>query len=349
MKPSITTHHFGRLKNNQEVSAYALTNRNGILIELLNYGGIIRSLNLPDRNGETANCVLGFDQIRDYEEKSPYFGAIIGRYGNRIAEGKFTLDGTVYSLTQNHGIDHLHGGTQGFDKAIWAVEEEYAPESIGLILTYESPHMEEGYPGTLTTQVTYRLTNENTLTIDYSAQTDRPTILNLTQHSYFNLSGNPQQNCLDHSLTIKADAFLAIDDRVLPTGEKVSVKNTPFDFNTAKNIGVALAQPHEQLRFGEGFDHCYCFPSQAKGINEVAKLVHPKSGRTIRVATSTPGMQLYTGNHLTTPFVPNGTICLETQAYPDSPNRNNFPSTILRPGETFSSSTHFHFSIDKNA
>ena len=346
MNASITNDYFGTLKNNQEVKAYTLTNRNGITIEILNYGGIIRSLNLPDRNGKMANCVLGFDRIRDYEEKSPYFGALIGRYGNRIAEGKFTLDGTVYSLAQNHGIDHLHGGNKGFDKTIWTVEEEHTPDSVGLILTYQSPHMEEGYPGTLTTQVIYRLTNENKLTVDYSAQTDRPTILNLTQHSYFNLSGNPKQNCLDHHLTIKADAFLAIDDRILPTGEKVLVQNTPFDFNTANNIGEALAQSHEQLRLGKGFDHCYCFPSRAKAINEVAKLMHPKSGRTIRVATTTPGMQLYTGNHLTAPFVPNGAVCLETQAYPDSPNQSDFPSTILRPGEFFSSSTHFHFTTN---
>lgn len=346
MNPSITTDYFGRLKNNNKVSVYTLTNSNGIAIEVLNYGGIIRSLRIPDRNGKMENCVLGFDHVFDYEENSPYFGAIIGRYGNRIAEGKFTLDGKDYLLAKNHGIDHLHGGINGFDKAIWAVEEEKREESVSIILTYVSPHLEEGYPGTLTTQVTYRLTNQNTFMVDYAAHTDRPTVLNLTQHSYFNLSGNPQQTCLDHHLTIKADTFLAINDRILPTGEKVNVKNTPFDFNKGKIIGEALAIPHEQLRLGGGFDHCYCFPLHINGINEVAKITHPKSGRSIQVYTSSIGMQLYTGNHLTTPFVPNGAVCLETQAYPDSPNQNVFPSTILRPKETFRSSTHFHFTID---
>lgn len=348
MNPGITKNHFGTLKAQKDVNAYVLKNGNGLEVEVLNYGGIIRRLSLPDRAGQWKNCVLGFDQISDYEERSPYFGAIVGRFGNRIAHGKFMLDGTEYSLAQNHGAHHLHGGEKGFDKAIWHVQEDITTEGVGLILTHISPHMEEGYPGRLTTQIIYRLTEENTLKVEYSAQTDRPTVLNLTQHSYFNLSGDPQQACLDHHLQIQADHFLAVDQNMIPTGEKIAVQNTPFDFTTAKNIGEAIKKPHEQLSIGNGFDHCYCFDAAGDDFKKAAILFHPQSGRKMEVYTSSPGMQLYTANHLDAPFVANGAVCLETQGYPDSPNQTHFPSTILRPEETFKSSTHFHFSIDKN-
>ena len=346
MNPIISSNYFGTLKNGQRVNAFTLSNHSGLAVEVLNYGGIIRRLFLPDRDRHFENCVLGFDNLEDYEEKSPYFGALIGRYGNRIAHGKFSLDGTTYTLAQNHGEHHLHGGEKGFDKAIWAVQEDITKEGVGLILTHISPHMEEGYPGTLSSQVTYRLTEQNTLKVDYLAHTDRPTVLNLTQHSYFNLSGNPQQNCLDHHLEIQAHHFLAIDKNMIPSGEKIAVQNTPFDFTTAQNIGHALEQPHEQLSKGNGFDHCYCFDSVAHQLKSVATLFHPQSGRKMQVHTTSPGMQLYTANHLEAPFVAHGAVCIETQAYPDSPNQRNFPSTILRPEETFKSSTHFHFSID---
>ena len=346
MNPSIKSDYFGTLKNGQRIKTYILSNHNGLEVEVLNYGGIIRRLSLPDRGEQFENCVLGFDNLRDYEEKSPYFGALIGRYGNRIAHGKFSLDGTTYTLAQNHGEHHLHGGEKGFDKAIWAVQEDITIEGVGLILTHISPHMEEGYPGTLSTQVTYRLTEHNTLMVDYIAHTDRPTILNLTQHSYFNLSGNPQQDCLDHQLEIKANHFLTVDKNMIPSGEKMAVQNTPFDFTTAQDIGSVIKQSHEQLTKGNGFDHCYCLASETDRLKKVAALYHPQSGRKMQVHTTSPGMQLYTANHLEAPFVPYGAICLETQAYPDSPNQSHFPSTVLRPEVPFKSSTHFHFSID---
>ena len=346
MNPTITSDYFGTLKNGQHVKVYTLTNHNGLEVEVLSYGGIIRRLSLPDRDKQFENCVLGFDNLPDYEEKSPYFGALIGRYGNRVAHGRFLLDGTTYTLTQNHGEHHLHGGEKGFDKAIWAVQEDITKEGAGLILTHTSPHMEEGYPGTLSTQVTYRLTKQNTLTVDYIAHTDRPTVLNLTQHSYFNLSGNPQQDCLDHLLEIQSDHFLAVDKNMIPNGGKIAVQNTPFDFTTAQKIGSAIKQPHEQLDKGNGFDHCYCFTPVADQLKKVAVLFHPQSGRKMQVYTTSPGMQLYTANHLEAPFVAYGAVCLETQAYPDSPNQSNFPSTVLRPEVPFKSTTHFHFSID---
>ncbi|MEN8769315.1 MAG: aldose epimerase family protein [Candidatus Arcticimaribacter sp.] len=348
MNPGITKDHFGTLKEQIDVYAYVLKNSNGLEVEVLNYGGIIRRLSLPNRDRQFENCVLGFDDLKDYEEKSPYFGAIVGRFGNRIAHGKFMLDGTEYSLAQNHGTHHLHGGEKGFDKAIWQVQEDITTEGVGLILTHISPHLEEGYPGTLSTQVTYRLTEQNILMVDYIAHTDRPTILNLTQHSYFNLSGNLQQDCLDHHLQIQADHFLAVDQNMIPTGEKTAVHKTPFDFTTVKNIGEAIIKPHKQLSIGKGFDHCYCFDVTQKEFKKVAALYHSQSGRKMEVYTSSPGMQLYTANHLEAPFVTNGAVCLETQGYPDSPNQTHFPSTILRPEESFKSSTHFQFSIDKN-
>ena len=348
MNRGISNDHFGTLKAQIEVKAFVLKNSNGLEVEVLNYGGIIRRISLPDRAGQWENCVLGFDQISDYEARSPYFGAIIGRFCNRIAHGKFMLDGTVYSLAKNHDLHHLHGGKKGFDKAIWQVQEDYSKEAVGLILTYISPHLEEGYPGTLTTQVSYHLTEENTLKVEYCASTDRPTVLNLTQHSYFNLSGNPQQNCLDHDLTIKSDSFLAVDQKMIPNGKKIVVQGTPFDFNTAKNIGEALATSHKQLNIGNGFDHCYCFDATQGELKKVAALYHPKTGRKMEVYTTSPGMQLYTANHLDAPFVNNGAVCLETQCYPNSPNQKHFPTTILRPEESFNASTHFHFSTDKN-
>ena len=346
MNPKITSDYFGKLKNGQAVKAYTLSNHNGLEVEVLNYGGIIRRLSLPDREKQLENCVLGFDNLRDYEEKSPYFGALIGRYGNRIAHGKFSLDGTAYTLAQNHGEHHLHGGEKGFNKAIWTVQENITKESVGLILTHISPHMEEGYPGKLTTQVTYRLTEQNTLMVDYLAHTDRPTVLNLTQHSYFNLSGNPQQDCLDHQLEIQAKHFLAVDKNMIPSGEMIAVKNTPFDFTTTQDIGSSIKQSHEQLSQGNGFDHCFCLAPQADILKRAASLYHPQSGRKMQVHTTSPGMQLYTANYLEAPFVANGAVCLETQAYPDSPNQSHFPSTVLRPEVPFKSSTHFHFSTD---
>lgn len=346
MKPAIRQHHFGTLKNKTPVNLYCLTNSNGIELEVLDYGGIIRRIGLPDREGRVQNCVLSFEELLDYESKSPYFGALIGRYGNRIAKGRFTLNDVEYRVAQNQGEHHLHGGEKGFDKVLWKVEEVTTVDGVGLDLSYVSPHMEEGYPGTLSIKVRYFLTHQNTLKVEYYATTDRPTVLNLTQHCYFNLSGNPMQDCLKHELSINANHFLAVDKTMIPTGEKVAVQQTPFDFTHPRTIGKAMALSHEQLELGQGFDHCYCFNPKETGLKQVAELVDPSSGRKMQVATTAPGMQLYTANHLSSPFVPYGAVCLETQAYPNSPNQKDFPSTVLTPEEVFQSTTHFHFSID---
>ena len=259
MGKQITTSIFGKLPSNETVNVYSIQNTNGIEIEVLNYGGIIRKLLLPNRDGVIENCVLGFDRLEDYRDNSPYFGAIVGRYGNRIAKGKFRLDNQNVSLTQNLGDHHLHGGSKGFDKVIWSVEEKIEPEAIALTLVYTSPHMEEGYPGNLETTVTYRLTDTNVLTVDYIARTDRKTVVNLTQHSYFNLSGNPQQQISDHQLRICADKILAVDHELIPTGQFCSVETTPFDFQQRKPIGQDLLDEHPLMSIGKGYDHCYCF------------------------------------------------------------------------------------------
>lgn len=346
MKPALTSRIFGQLYDNTTVTAYTLKNSNGIEVEVLNYGGIIRIISLPDREGKFENCVLGFDHLEDYQTKSPYFGALIGRYGNRIAKGRFTLNDVEYCVTQNQGEHHLHGGEKGFDKVLWKVEEVTTVEGVGLDLSYVSPHMEEGYPGTLSIKVRYFLTHQNTLKVDYFATTDRPTILNLTQHSYFNLSGNPMQDCLNQELRINANHFLSVDKTMIPTGEKVAVQQTPFDFTHPQTIGKAMALSHDQLQRGNGFDHCYCFDIREDELQTIAHLFDPSSGRKIEVATTAPGMQLYTANHLTSPFVPYGAVCLETQYYPDSPNQKDFPSAVITPDQSFHSTTHFHFSID---
>lgn len=348
MNPAITSRLFGESKEKTPVKVYTLKNSNGIEVEVLNYGGIIRAITLPDRKGNFQNCVLGFDSFSDYEKNTSYFGALIGRFSNRIAKGKFSLKGETYTLAQNHGIHHLHGGNKGLDKVIWAVKEIQLKEGVGVVLTHKSLHMDEGYPGTLSIQVTYGLTDQNTLTVDYAVQTDRPTIINLTQHSYFNLSGNPKQNCLDHDLQIHANSFLEVDQELIPTGKKVAVQNTPFDFTSRQNIGKAIKQTQKQLALDKGYDHCYCFDQNQQGLKHAASLLHKNSGRKMEVHTTSPGMQLYTANHLIAPFVPYGAVCLETQAYPDSPNQPDFPSTIIIPEVPFSATTHFHFSIHKN-
>jgi aldose 1-epimerase len=338
--------HFGRLTNGEDVVAYTLSNSNGMQVEILSYGGIITKLLVPDRERVHDNIVLGFTNLEEYLTKSPYFGAIVGRFANRISRGKFTLNNKEYTLATNNGKNHLHGGLRGLDKVNWTVEPKTTLKGSSLVLSYLSPDGEEGYPGNVHFKVSYTLTHENSLEVDFEAITDTPTIVNLTQHSYFNLAGKPNQQIYDHRLQINANHFLPVNKDMIPTGEFRAVQNTPFDFLEEKPIREVIDLDDAQLHLGSGFDHCYVLNNVVQGFRQVARVNHPTTGRTMEVFTSLPGMQLYTANHLATPFTKRTALCLETQHYPDSPNQNHFPSTELLPDEKYRSSTHFVFSVD---
>ena len=353
-KHSITTSPFGTLPDGKEVTRYTLRNANGVEMSVINYGGIITSLKTIDKQGQFADIVLGYDSVSSYIKSSPYFGALIGRYGNRIAKGKFTLDGTSYKLAINNNENHLHGGLKGFDKVFWNIE--VLPDSASLKLTYTSADGEEGYPGTLTTEVIYTLTDANELKIDYHATTDKKTIINLTQHTYFNLTGNANQDILNHQLMMDAPQFLPVDKTLIPTNELKSVANTPFDFNTLTSIGSRIGQDDEQLKFGMGYDHCWVLNHfDGKTLRKVAELFEPISGRVLEVSTTEPGLQFYSGNFLDGTLIGKGGVvykhrsglCLETQHYPDSPNKPSFPSVVVNPGETYTTTTVYTFSTKK--
>jgi aldose 1-epimerase len=333
------------------VSVYTLKNANGMELRVLNYGGIILSLKVPDRAGRSGDVVLGYDSLADYERSSPYFGAIIGRYGNRIARGRFTLDGKSYTLATNNGPNHLHGGVRGFDKVVWDVAPFERGDTVGLVFRYTSPDGEEGYPGTLQAMVTYTLTDRNELIFDYHATTDRATPVNLTQHSYFNLAGDGRGDILGHVVTLNADRFTPVDATLIPTGEIKSVDGTPFDFRMPTAIGARIAHDDAQLRFGRGYDHNFVLN---KGSDTLAARVYePSSGRVMEISTTEPGLQFYSGNFLDgTLHGKQGVVyrhrygfAMETQHYPDSPNKPAFPSTILRPGEQYRSRTTYRFSV----
>ncbi|WP_367392658.1 aldose epimerase family protein [Lewinella sp. LCG006] len=349
---TITKSAFGTTPEGQEVDKYVLKNEQGMTIEVITYGGIITSWTAPDREGNYQNIVLGYDKLSQYVESNPYFGAIIGRYGNRIAKGQFTLDGKTYQLETNDGPNHLHGGVKGFDKVVWSATEN--PDG-SLALTYVSKDMEGGYPGELTSTVVYQLTADNTLEVTYEATTDKPTIVNLTQHSYFNLSGDFSQKITDHVLTIDAATYLPVDETLIPTGELRAVAGTPFDFTKAKAIGQDIEVENEQLARGKGFDHCWVLNKQGT-YREAATLLHPASGRYLEILTDEPGIQFYSGNFLdgTLPAPGGGTygqrtgLCLETQHYPDSPNQPTFPAVSLQPGEKYASKTTFKLSTKTN-
>ena len=346
---TITKSDFGQTADGEAVEKYTMANANGMTLEVITYGGIITSWTAPNKEGNYENIVLGYDNLEQYVENNPYFGALIGRFGNRIANGKFSIDGTAYQLETNDGNNHLHGGAKGFDKVIWTAE---ADESAGtLTLTYVSKDMEGGYPGALTAVVTYTLTDENALEVDYKATTDKKTIVNLTQHSYFNLSGDFSKNILDHELTINADSYLPVDAGLIPTGEFTAVEKTPFDFRTAKTIGQDIEAKDEQLTRGKGYDHCWVLNEQGE-MRTVSTVYHPNSGRVLEIQSDEPGIQFYAGNFLdgTLPNPAGGFyghrtgFCLETQHYPDSPNQADFPSVVLEPGQTYSTKTIFKFS-----
>ena len=354
----ITTAPFGTLPTGEPVRAFTMTNAHGVELRVIDYGGIIVSIKTPDRTGALADIVLGFDDVQGYVKSSPYFGALTGRYANRIAKGRFDLDGKTYTLAVNNGPNALHGGLKGFDKVIWNVEPHADSAGLHLVLRYTSKDGEEGYPGTLGARVTYTLTDADQLVIDYEATTDKPTVINLTNHSYFNLHGEGSGTILDHVLTLDADRYTPIDSTSIPTGELPSVTGTPFDFRKPTPIGARIDQKGDvQIRNGRGYDHNFVLnrPPGATGLVHAAHVVDPVSGRTLDVATTEPGVQFYTGNFLDGSFVgKNGHayqqrsgFCLETQHYPDSPNKPQFPSVVLRPGQTYRSQTSFTFGVAK--
>jgi len=343
---------FHRIVGGSQVDLYTLKNSNGLEAKITNYGGILVSLLVPDKNGKLTDVVLGYDDLCDYLAYTPYFGAIVGRYGNRIGKAKFTLGGVDYHLVANNDENSLHGGRQGFDKVVWKAERLNTGDGPALKLTYTSKDWEEGFPGNLSCTVTYTLTNKNCLKIEYAAETDKPTVVNLTHHSYFNLKDAGASDILGHELMIKASKFTPVDQGLIPTGELRAVAGTPFDFNKPTAIGARVGNDDEQLKFGRGYDHNWVLDRQGKDLELVASVYEPTTGILMEVLTTEPGLQFYCGNFL------DGTnkgkcgivyqhrtgFCLETQHFPDSPNHPNFPSTELKPGEKYTSTTVYCFS-----
>jgi len=334
--------------NVDSLKSYVLTNAQGMKMEVTNFGGRIVSLLVPDRNGKLDDVVLGYDSLKQYLTGNLYFGAMIGRYGNRIAKGKFSLKGKYYQLALNNGANALHGGPGGFHNVYWKITPF---NTTSLRMTYHSKNGEEGYPGNLDVVVTYTLTDKNEVVIDYEASTDQETIVNLTHHSFFNLAGAGRGDVLNHELTIYADEFNPVDSGLIPTGELKKVKGTPFDFSIPHKIGERISQDDEQLKFGKGYDHNWVLKKKGKELSLAAKVAEPESGRTMEVWTTEPGLQFYSGNFLTGKDVGKGNkaypfrsaFCLEAQHFPDSPNHLNFPSTVLEPGETYKQRTIYHF------
>ena len=336
------------------IEMVTLKNSHGMEVQAISYGAIITSIKVPDRNGRIADVVLGFDSPEQYwhEPTPPYFGAVVGRYGNRIAKGKFTIDGKTYTLATNNGPNSLHGGNKGFDKQVWDVATKDAPEGSQAIFSRTSVDGEEGYPGNLQVRVTYTLTEKNELIVDYHATTDKATPVNLTQHSYFNLAGEGSGTILDHVLTIDADRYTPVNDTLIPTGELAPVQGTPFDFRKATAIGARIDDRNPQLKNGNGYDHNWVLNKKGTGLQHAVTVTEPKSGRTLDVSTTEPGVQFYTGNFLDGTIKGKGGhayafrtgLCLETQHFPDSPNQKNFPSTILQPGRNYDTRTVFAFS-----
>jgi len=372
---TISSQYYGTTSGGDDVYEYTLTNAKGMEVKIITYGGIITSVKVPDRKHKMANVALGFNNLQDYETlNSPYFGAIIGRYGNRIADGRFTLDGITYCLDANNGPNSLHGGGKGFDKQVWTVTEEInGPKGVGIVLHYLSPAGDGwtgdfpnsacmatdmlGYPGDLDTYVTYTLNDKNQIVIDYMATTDAPTVVNLTNHSYWNLAGEGTGTIYDHLLMINADEYTPVDSTLIPTGDLPSVKGTPFDFSKPKPVADGIRSDDQQVVFGKGFDHNWVLnpPKPNKPLNLAATLSDGSSGRMLNIWTDQPGIQFYAGNFLdgslygtsNHAYRQSDGLALETQHFPDTPNHSNFPSTTLLPGETYASTTIFEFFIHK--
>lgn len=351
---TVTRERFGMTPDGDSVELFTLTNANGVALRAMTYGGIIVSLTVPDRDGTPGDIVLGYDSLAGYLRSSPYFGAIVGRYANRIARGTFTLDGTTHHLAINNPPNALHGGLRGFDKVVWEGEPFSDARGAGVILRHTSPDGDEGYPGTVTVQVTYTLTDSNDVVIDYEATTDKATPINLSQHSYFNLAGSG--SILDHELMIAADSFTPIDSTFIPTGVIAPVAGTPFDFRAPHRIGERIDADNEQLRFAGGYDHNFVLNRAGTGLALAARLSDSASGRVLEVRTDQPGLQFYSGNFLDgtitgkrgVVYTHRSGLALESQHFPDSPNHPRFPSTLLEPGQQFHSRTLWHFGIETN-
>lgn len=350
-KMNIAQTSFGTTRDGQAAELFTLTNARGHEVKITNYGGAIISLTVPDKAGKLADVVLGLDTLADYETRSPFFGCVAGRYANRIANGRFTLDGQEYTLATNNGPNHLHGGLAGFDKKVWKARTEKTGEALRLILTHTSPDGDEGYPGALSCEMTYSWNNQDELRIGYTATTDKPTVINLTNHSYFNLAGHGSGAVLDHVLRLEAAAFTPTDATAIPTGELRPVEGTPFDFRAPHRVGERIEADDQQIKWGHGYDHNFVIDGEAGQLRPCAELSDPQSGRVMTVQTTEPGVQLYTANFMDNlrgkdgaVYPKRGGVCLETQHFPDSPNQPDFPTTVLRPGETYRSTTVYAFS-----
>jgi len=351
MKPSVQKSEFGKTADGTTVDLYVLTNANGVKAKVITYGATLTELHVPDKDGKLEDVVLGFDDLKSYLAGHPHFGDIVGRYANRIAKGKFTLDGKEYTLAVNNGPNSLHGGKKGFDKYVWKAEPvQGGADGVGVKLSHRSPDGDEGYPGNLSVTVTYTLTDKNELRIDYTATTDKATPVNLTNHSYFNLAGPKSGDILGHELMLAADRYTPADDTLIPTGEIKPVKGTPLDFTTATAIGKRIDQLKSQP--GGGYDHNYVLNGEGKSLALGARVREPKSGRVMEMLTTEPGVQLYTGNFLDGKVKGKGSVvyqkyhgfCLEAQHFPDSVNQPKFPSVILKPGDTYKQTTVYKFS-----
>lgn len=349
----ISKQPFGATTEGTAVDIYTLRNRHGVEARICNYGGIVVSLKVPDRNGQMGDVVLGYDNLAGYLKSSPYFGCLVGRYGNRIAKGKFTLNGKEYTLATNNYPNALHGGIKGFDKVVWAAKILATSEGPGLELRYLSKDGEEGYPGNLSVIAVYILTDDNGLRLDYTATTDKETVVNLTQHSYFNLA--QKGDILNHVVMIDSDKFTPVDSTLIPTGELRPVNGTPFDFRKPTPIGLRINENDEQLKFGNGYDHNWVINKPIGQLGLIAKVTEPTTGRVLEVLSSEPGLQFYTGNFLDGTITGKGNwtyqfrngFCMEPQHYPDSPNRAEFPSVVLKPGQVYKNTIIYRFSTAK--
>lgn len=354
LESKMKTQSFGKTPSGDEITLYTLTNAKGMEATVMNYGARVVTLKAPDRQGRIADVVLGFDSLDGYLKDNPYFGAVVGRYGNRIAKGLFTLDGKQYKLACNNGENALHGGLKGFDKVVWAAKEVKTADGPGVELTYLSKDGEEGYPGNLTATVTYVLTDRNELKLDYNIATDKDTVANVTNHSYFNLAGQGEGDILGHEMQINADRFTPVDKGLIPTGELKPVEGTPFDFRKPMVIGSRIGNNDEQLKLGLGYDHNFVLNRSGDGLSPAVRVREPKSGRVMEVLTTEPGVQFYTGNFLDGTirgkggkvYPHRGAFCLETQHFPDSPNHPQFPSVVLKPGNPYRSTTVYRFSVE---
>jgi aldose 1-epimerase len=353
-KAGVVRSSFGRTAAGEDVALYTVTNAHGMEVRISARGATIVSLRVPDRAGALGDVVLGFDTLEGYaSDQNPFFGNVVGRYANRIGGAAFTLDGKKYTLAANNGPNSLHGGLRGFDKYVWTGKEVARDGAVGVEWSMTSPDGDEGYPGTMKAGVTYLLTPKDELVVEYVATTDKPTVVNLTQHAYFNLAGEGNGDVLDHVVQIHADRYTPVAPGLIPTGVLAPVAGTPLDFTKPERLGARIGSDHEQMKLGNGYDHNFVLNRKGEGLVHAAHVVEPKSGRVMDVHTTEPGLQIYTSNFLDAvgkgghKYPKNSAVCFETQHYPDSPNQPAFPSTVLRPGETYRSKTVFAFSVQK--